>query len=1560
MDDTRAETAMPQFDTLSLPAPGRSFPIAFVDGACDDDTLLRHHILAPIKAALLPQTPVLDLGRDQPAPPGALRVSLFPNVPGDILMMFDLADRNHFRQFAGDGRAYVRDFRKVLVPGNWLRRHLLADKSLHLTESDVVAVGAPRIDHLRALTAALPAKPADAPLTVLFAPVHDNWQDRHGQPMCLREAMAPYLTILHDRVDLRVAIDGRNKDFKQPVTDDLLAADIVITDYTSVMYEAWALGKPVIFPGWLGAAERIEGKVPHCAEAQIYRDRIGHHADSFDSLLALLVQGRSLPLGPGVAAFMADYLANWADSPADAPLSGPVVARLLERLADPERALREREDRVALDAAIAAKNWATAEPLLGDLLRTNPDEGALYDKQAVIFNAQGKWWQELDALETATCLLQATPALFNRLGLARLRMGRTQGAGAAFAEAIRLAPQRATADLHYRMGYAFETVGTDGPADPRQSADSYKLACARDPKSVAARFGHGALHAAAGRWKEAQGAYLARLTTQTLDAELHYRLGMAHDRCYEWDQAEAAYRRALALDLGKAAWHYRLGFVLERQEKFDAAAAAYLHAATLSKTHQPSWFYRAGYALEKAGRLIDACDAFAGVQPGPTGAIDAPDAYTTAFANQRAALIGAEVQTSPDNAALWAQLSLALEAVGDLTGASEAASKAMILADEPNLAYAKRQAALDAPRRECKMLEARLNRNCTRPKDWLRYSEVLEALGNTDAAVQAMQQAVLRSNDHMPAWHHRLGLLLARKGDLPAACAAFRDQQILQRPHGIYEDRFAKQAALREIATYREFFDVLPITANTILYESFGGEGCSDNPLAIFTHVQADPRFAGWQHFWVVDDMSKAPAELCNRRDVFFVLKETQLYQRLLCTVEYLINNATFPFYYVRKDGQDYLNTWHGTPLKTLGYDIEATPLQRANTARNLIQASLFIAPNAHTESVMLDRYGARNLFTGRSLLTGYPRIDMMVNAGDDEKARIRKVLGLDPSKPVVLFAPTYRGHWATPELEAQSLADTIERMKSPDYNLVFRGHYFAEKFILQMDLNVTIAPHAIDTCSLLSVVDVLVTDYSSIFYDFLITKRPVVHFVPDWDYYVETRGVYFGKDQLPGIVCETEDHLVSVLEDCIRSPDAQISSQYLADLEQFCSHEDGKASARTIEAFFFNREAPRQAVLPKGARHLLVHGGDLGDGAKLSALRDLLSSAKTEGDICTLIVDRRVIIDDDTRTSNAQALLPTADVLIRFGKACFSLEEAWVNDKITTAGYHPSAAMRAVFNASLAHEVRRLFGHAQFDTVLEFDSRRAFWSNLLSAVPAGQRMIRLPGDLAQAITQHSPGLERLIPVLPAYDLLLSENAFVEAANKITLDGMIGPANCFAQLPPCVAGAGDGATTIQTRAAQPPQGPDAQDFVSRSGLRLLGVPGTDPVALNRMLSLLEQSIAAGQGSHLGLIVPQGAEGTMGRRLQRNPLRSRVVLLCDGPDPLPLMAAADCILIDAAVEFGGHLAAEAQTLGKPCLILAAQSDQDDAEVLAAALAGQEVSTPGSTRESLSVLMRQARQ
>src|SRR5699024_1413974 len=117
--------------------------------------------------------------------------------------------------------------------------------------------------------------------------------------------------------------------------------------------------------------------------------------------------------------------------------------------------------------------------------------------------------------------------------------------------------------------------------------------------------------------------------------------------------------------------------------------------------------------------------------------------------------------------------------------------------------------------------------------------------------------------------------------------------------------------------------------------------------------------------------------DLLDSTDVLVVQKDSLQYTRLLATAKYLVNNSTFPTYFTRRDGQRYLMTWHGTPLKTLAKDMPE-PLVHLNMARNYLQATHAIFPNEHTRRVLIESMDLHGLLSANAHTTGYPRNDAL------------------------------------------------------------------------------------------------------------------------------------------------------------------------------------------------------------------------------------------------------------------------------------------------------------------------------------------------------------------------------------------------------------------------------------------------------------------------------------------------------------------------------------------------------------------------------------------------------
>ena len=237
----------------------------------------------------------------------ALNLALFFGRAGDIFMSHGVADKNYLLKRGPGNRLLLNDFMAVFVPGPWMKRKLLANPDVKLSAEQIIPVGWPRLDYLFEQQ----SKSAHSPRSfskpkVLWAPTHDA--RKHGASSLTTSsypAFSEHVEDLGKIVDLSVGLHPRNRPDKAPTGIGLLEADVVISDFGTMVYEAWALGKPVIFPYWL-VGEGVKKYRPGSAEAYIFEKKIGYHPNSIEEMVDLL--NRPLALTDDVKEFMNDYL----------------------------------------------------------------------------------------------------------------------------------------------------------------------------------------------------------------------------------------------------------------------------------------------------------------------------------------------------------------------------------------------------------------------------------------------------------------------------------------------------------------------------------------------------------------------------------------------------------------------------------------------------------------------------------------------------------------------------------------------------------------------------------------------------------------------------------------------------------------------------------------------------------------------------------------------------------------------------------------------------------------------------------------------------------------------------------------------------------------------------------------------------------------------------------------------------------------------------------------------------------------------------------------------------
>jgi CDP-glycerol glycerophosphotransferase (TagB/SpsB family)/glycosyltransferase involved in cell wall biosynthesis len=510
------------------------------------------------------------------------------------------------------------------------------------------------------------------------------------------------------------------------------------------------------------------------------------------------------------------------------------------------------------------------------------------------------------------------------------------------------------------------------------------------------------------------------------------------------------------------------------------------------------------------------------------------------------------------------------------------------------------------------------------------------------------------------------------------------------------------------------------------------------------------------------------PAEYRGRPDTIFVARGSDLYRRYLASASHLISNNTFMPYFARRPGQKYLNTWHGTPIKGLGKDIKDQFMAHGNAARNLLHATHVLSPNKHTSDVLIRRNDIAGIFSGKIAETGYPRVDQIVNASVQSKAKLRTRLGIHQEAKVILYAPTWRGTLHDVRVDLARLVEDLGAMAKDGCELLFKGHHMYEQLLQDIKLPIRVIGEDTDTCELLSIVDILVTDYSSIWVDFLPSKKPIIYYMYDLESYRNDRGLYFDVQSLPGTVCQTRDELGSALQIAAGGA-AGRPEKYQQSIEAFCPYEDGKAAARAVGFFFGGDEScdVSSRYADERSSLLLYAGGFVPNGVTSSCLNLVRTLDDSKYRIC-IAIDILSVTKDRSRVQKFGLLPEAVQVLARSGSVTWSPEERWVEWRFRNRNAFDSDAMQEVYKAAFRSEARRMFGSARFDAVIQFDGYVNFWNSAFAFWPdeSAVRAVYLHNDMKGEATTRFPSLNSAFQLYGHFNYLVSVSSSVQCANE--------------------------------------------------------------------------------------------------------------------------------------------------------------------------------------------------
>ena len=373
---------------------------------------------------------------------------------------------------------------------------------------------------------------------------------------------------------------------------------------------------------------------------------------------------------------------------------------------------------------------------------------------------------------------------------------------------------------------------------------------------------------------------------------------------------------------------------------------------------------------------------------------------------------------------------------------------------------------------------------------------------------------------------------------------------------------------------YSFYYVLFPIDNKMIFFESFNGNSFSCSPKAIYNYLISHDEYKDYKFIWAFKDLEKD--HIKNNKNTIIVKSKSFKYYYYLSKSKYWIVNSLLDLSVIKKSKQVYVQCWHGTPLKKLRCDINVTG-GVLNTKEEVIKRNnldvkkidYFISPSKYATSKFISAFNLKELNKEKIIIEkGYPRNDKLINYNNNDIEKIKKDLHIPTDKKVILYAPTFRddehtsgvGYTYKLNIDFDSLQKELK-----DYIILFRAHYFIAnsfEFDKYKDFIYDVSKYD-DINDLYIISDLLITDYSSVFFDYAILERPIIFYMYDYDNYKNNlRDFYIDLKELPGPIVKDEKNLVT----SIKEKNNKYKNMYSSFNKKFNPYEDGKSAERVVK----------------------------------------------------------------------------------------------------------------------------------------------------------------------------------------------------------------------------------------------------------------------------------------------------------------------------------------------------------------------------------------------------------
>lgn len=412
-----------------------------------------------------------------------------------------------------------------------------------------------------------------------------------------------------------------------------------------------------------------------------------------------------------------------------------------------------------------------------------------------------------------------------------------------------------------------------------------------------------------------------------------------------------------------------------------------------------------------------------------------------------------------------------------------------------------------------------------------------------------------------------------------------------------------------------------PIKPKNALFEPNHGKTNSGNMFALATELASRGEY---RIYWATKDVESAKKmfDLYKISNIQVVQHLSYDYGNIVATAELLFSDNTFYPFFSKRKGQRYINTWHGTPLKTLGKDIKGEETSYGNIVRNLLQADNLYFSNEYTVTHHLKSLDLDGVLKTKSYIAPSPRNSAFFKSDRAKSIRYNEQL---QDKKVIVYLPTYRGKSSGANNEtAEKIQELLGNLASnlPDnYIIYYKLHPIDSQKISIKDTEGRIrkVPESYELYDFLSATDGLITDYSSVMFDYVLSDKPIYLYTYDRKEYFSDRGTYLDLDELP---FPKFDNTESLIEEIVNSENKVIRQSEFKNKYTPFDNENG--AKEIIDHVLFDKQSNhiKEHKIYNGKPNVYIMGGPLWANGITSALQNLIDNIDLEKRNYILLVD--------------------------------------------------------------------------------------------------------------------------------------------------------------------------------------------------------------------------------------------------------------------------------------------------------------------------------------------------